>query len=205
MGWKSQEGQSVVSDWVLRPSCLWLLPRAERPMPSPFHIHSALLFTERGQLTCGPFLGFNNFQVLGWIPLWYSLVYSQPWHYCLSQVSFFNIWCVFFPLSHLHFSPTSQAPEAYLQCLDFLVPSGPLKAMCMKIAAPSTPPRNIRLPWKTRRSCARNTTQGLTRFVPIWTWTYGLPQPIGMQISHCLETRVTVGMCEKNLIFKQCE
>ena len=98
-------------------------------------------------------------------------------------------------------SPTSQAPEACLQCLDFLVPSGHLRVMFMKAAAPSVPQPNTRPTWRTRQWCvSRNTTRGLTPSVPTWTWTYGLQQPIEMQISHFRGTRVTVETCERNLI-----
>lgn len=101
----------------------------------------------------------------------------------------------------LPYSPTSQAPEACLQCLDFLVPSGHLRVMFMKTAALSVPRPNTRPTWRTRQLCvSRNTIRGLTPSVPTWTWTYGLQQPIEMQISHFRGTRVTVEMCERNLI-----
>lgn len=135
-------------------------------------------------------------------------------HGCVPGVSVESQYCVwkapswfltFRSLFHLyfHFSPTSRAPEVCLPCLDFLVPSGPHKVMCMKIAVPSVLPQSIRPTWKTR-SCAKSTTWALTRSVPTWTWTYGLAQQIAVQTSPWPETPATAGTCE-GLSSEQCE
>lgn len=65
-------------------------------------------------------------------------------------------------------SPTSQAPEACPQCLDFLVPSGHLRVMSMKTAAHSVPPPNTQPMLRTRQLCvSRNIIRDLTHSVPI--------------------------------------
>lgn len=130
------------------------------------------------------FLPFSTFPSILW----------QTGHFAVSHDDFI-----------LLYSPTSRAPEACLQCLDFLVPSGHLRAMFMKAAVLLVPRPNTQPMLRTRQLCvSRNTIQGLTRSVPTWTWTYGLQQPTEMQISHFQGTRVTVEMCERNLIWK-CE
>lgn len=169
---------------------------SEGPLNTHTHINAAVLFLAAVflcKLLC-------NFLLVDFLSFCINAVSSLPfstWH--------FPWQIVHVAVSHAGFillcSPTSQAPEACLQCLDFLVPSGHLRVMFMKAAAPSVPQLNIQPMWRTRQLCvSRNTIRGLTPSVPTWTWTYGLQQPIEMQISHFRGTRVIVEMCERNLI-----
>lgn len=170
---------------------------SEVPLHTHTHTNAAVIFSATillCKLTCSFLLVcfLNSLYKCSFLPFSTMLPHFlwQMVHFAVSHADFI-----------LPYSPTSQAPEACLQCLDFLVPSGHLRVMFMKAAAPSVPRPNTQPTWRTRQLCvSRNTIRGLTPSVPTWTWTYGLQQPIEMQISHFRGTRVTVEMCERHLV-----